>query len=63
MRYVAFAMVCGVAGFGPLTDITILAIGPTLGLYILFGSISSMVLSTGLVYHFRRILHTSTIIT
>lgn len=62
MRYVAFAMVCGVAGFGPFTDITILTIGPTLGLYVLFGSISSVVLSTGLVAHFRRILQTAPII-
>ena len=33
MRYFSFAMVCGVAGFGPFTDITILTIGITFSLF------------------------------
>jgi hypothetical protein len=51
--FLAFAITCGIAAFGPLTNILILLTGPVIGLY-LCGAFCSSVVSTAIFLHFRK---------
>jgi hypothetical protein len=53
-QYIGFAMVCGIASFGPFANIWLLTTGSTFGLYLLGGAILAAVLSTSTFYHFKH---------